>query len=944
MHYFDNEAAWEAFRAEAESWLGTPYRHLQRCKGRGADCTLFVGQALLDAGLLTRLEYDYYPRDWHEHTRDEYVLEASHRHMRDYSASGVGDGLPACGYAAPAGRLAGVFHYGTPRDQPLRSGLALRRRRVSDAARHQRPGRIVYAARELVAEAHDPALPHRHCRSGGGRMGVGLIIAAVTIGATVATTLFAKGPRSTKGADMAPANLDAFRLTTAEEGTVIPRVFGTVRLPGNLLYYGNLSSEPEYEETTVGGKGGKKKKQKVLQGYHYRMDVWQGIGMGPLELVGVYQDDRLLTEQGGAISCAEQVWNNGTGAFYPAQAGPYASRLPGVSHIWLRQFYLGFNVSMMPTLHYVVRFCGDIPLEHAILSNGVNPAAIILQLLLDAGASWSSIDKPSFSAAASFWAQKGYGLNIVFSRQKPVRDHIMQVLGAVGGWLIERADGTLSLRAPDPDVAPSATLGEGDFLEGSFSFKRAAWDTTWNDLSGKFTDAAQDYSERAVTANNAASIQLLGLRRKKSVDLTAFTDRGAAQRRIEELRDVESYPAASFSFDVSRDYAHIEQGQILEITHSRFGLSGVRVRVLEVVRGNLSENRISIQARQVVERLSGMFVPPGETLPDPMAPPTVVYPPVTGIPPWSAPDLSPVPLRHARLFELPRNPETGSEPVVLVLAARELLSEEGVLVERSATNADYSPVGLLSAPWAQYGTLAEAYPASTLAVDDTQGLLYRPYKEDPSFGPVSRTDLFGARRMALVGDELMLFQTVVLEGSETTRLSGVVRGYMNTPVQAHASGAAIWVFRNPGEGNTVQGLPIGTHNIKLRPVSGDEVLGADRVDRLSLAVTGKAMVPWPVAGLRAVRTGDSVAVSWSPVDVAFGGAGTRTEKENEPVPAGFSGDFVLTAAGTEHVVNGTSITLTRSGRFALSVTARQLGYVSPAAYVTVESQDGEYVA
>lgn len=403
-------------------------------------------------------------------------------------------------------------------------------------------------------------------------------------------------------------------------------------------------------------------------------------------------------------------------------------------------------------------------------------------------------------------------------------------------------------------------------------------------------------------------------------------------------------PAASFSFDVSRDYAHIEQGQILEITHPRFGLSGVRVRVLEVVRGNLSENRISIQARQVVERLSGTFVPPGETLPDPMAPPTVVYPPVTGIPPWSAPDLSPVPLRHARLFELPRNPETGSEPVVLVLAARELLSEEGVLVERSATNADYSPVGLLSAPWAQYGTLAEAYPASTLAVDDTQGLLYRPYKEDPSFGPVSRTDLFGARRMALVGDELMLFQTVVLEGSETTRLSGVVRGYMNTPVQAHASGAAIWVFRNPGEGNTVQGLPIGTHNIKLRPVSGDEVLGADRVDRLSLAVTGKAMVPWPVAGLRAVRTGDSVAVSWSPVDVAFGGAGTRTENENEPVPAGFSGDFVLTAAGTEHVVNGTSITLTRSGRFALSVTARQLGYVSPAAYVTVESQDGEYVA
>ena len=90
MDYFGNEAAWEAFRAEAESWIGTPYRHLQRCKGRGADCTLFVGQALVDAGLLTRLEYGYYPRDWHEHTRDEYVLEASHRHMRDCTPSTAG--------------------------------------------------------------------------------------------------------------------------------------------------------------------------------------------------------------------------------------------------------------------------------------------------------------------------------------------------------------------------------------------------------------------------------------------------------------------------------------------------------------------------------------------------------------------------------------------------------------------------------------------------------------------------------------------------------------------------------------------------------------------------------------------------------------------------------------------------------------------------------------
>lgn len=80
---------WERFREEAESWLGTPYRHLQRCKGRGADCTLFVGEVLLQTGLLTRLEYGYYPRDWHQHTQDEYVLEGAYHHIQTYMRPGV---------------------------------------------------------------------------------------------------------------------------------------------------------------------------------------------------------------------------------------------------------------------------------------------------------------------------------------------------------------------------------------------------------------------------------------------------------------------------------------------------------------------------------------------------------------------------------------------------------------------------------------------------------------------------------------------------------------------------------------------------------------------------------------------------------------------------------------------------------------------------------------
>lgn len=80
---FQDDARWQAMERELLSWLGTPYRHLQRTKGRGADCTLFVAQAMVNAGYLLSVEYDYYPKDWHIHTQEEFVLKSLERHIKN---------------------------------------------------------------------------------------------------------------------------------------------------------------------------------------------------------------------------------------------------------------------------------------------------------------------------------------------------------------------------------------------------------------------------------------------------------------------------------------------------------------------------------------------------------------------------------------------------------------------------------------------------------------------------------------------------------------------------------------------------------------------------------------------------------------------------------------------------------------------------------------------
>lgn len=87
--YFENDDNWNELQVEMATWLGTPYRHLAMTKGRGADCTLFIGGAWRNCGILDEVTHDYYPKDWHVHTQDEMVLESISRHYKEHFKGGL---------------------------------------------------------------------------------------------------------------------------------------------------------------------------------------------------------------------------------------------------------------------------------------------------------------------------------------------------------------------------------------------------------------------------------------------------------------------------------------------------------------------------------------------------------------------------------------------------------------------------------------------------------------------------------------------------------------------------------------------------------------------------------------------------------------------------------------------------------------------------------------
>jgi cell wall-associated NlpC family hydrolase len=59
----------------AKTWLRTPYVHMGRVKGAGCDCATLIAEVYEEAGLVPRVDLDYYSPQWHLHRDAERYLD-----------------------------------------------------------------------------------------------------------------------------------------------------------------------------------------------------------------------------------------------------------------------------------------------------------------------------------------------------------------------------------------------------------------------------------------------------------------------------------------------------------------------------------------------------------------------------------------------------------------------------------------------------------------------------------------------------------------------------------------------------------------------------------------------------------------------------------------------------------------------------------------------------
>lgn len=765
-------------------------------------------------------------------------------------------------------------------------------------------------------------------------MGFGIALAVGVIAAAVLVATLPKNqPENQK---MQPQGLDSFKMNQAQEGAVAPWVRGKVRLTTNLLWYGNLESKPVYQKT--GGKGFPSG-GKQIAGYDYYLDMWHAIcqGEGNVTLNKVYIQDR--EHDIAELPVDSYTFNPGDTNDYPTEPGPYAAPLKGLAHIFLDRYLLGTNVSTAPTLHFVVTVTSDAPLTYVNETNGVNPAAIVYDLLREAGVPVASINAASFNTASTYWHGKGCGLNVALNSQSPLKDHIKTLQTYVDFSLrVDENDQFVIKAWADTDTS-TESITTDEFKE--FQFSRRSWDDVFSDFRANFIDEDADYTQRTLRTRNPAVRYLIGHDKQKTIDLTAFRDRTTASARLWDLMKKLSYPESQISCTVGIRWASYNVGDVIGITHSDYSMTDQDYRVIGKTEDEYDGNSVKLELVQVLEPILEL----GDTAQ------------TGGGTSWEQSHAAPAAASHERILELPYTAQYGDAPAYLVLAAR-AGQEDGFAVLHSPESGGDFEAYAAGSYFSQYGTLAEAYTADTKAIDDEIGIRFTPDREDPTFDTISRTALFSTSRIAVLYDQATnAFEIVAFQGVEPiaqsadVRLTGVIRGLMNTTKQAFSSGKELWLV-NIGD-NVLTGITDGTFYLKILPF----LLGAqlDEADASELTVNyrGRAKTPWPPALVKASRSGSTVTVTAWPTPRIYPGAGVTdgagtshgsTDGQTDQWPPEFVGSFNYSDDGWTTTYNDTSYTwnYTNAGAHTLRVKALVSGYMSVEAAVVVGASDGDY--
>lgn len=715
------------------------------------------------------------------------------------------------------------------------------------------------------------------------------------IGTSIVNALMAKHPP-----DAQAAGSGDFNLPTAQEGRVIPVVYGTCKLSGpNVVWWGGLDVQA-IKQTSGGflGIGAKK----VTIGYKYFCTLCLALCHGVIdELIDIRVGEKTLNfslnvnlvggtynvpaltpaipkayvaggqkftlgfpaetmfggEQregglagdimfyfGDQVQAADARVNTAWGGTGPAWRGLTYARFTG---------YIGTSQYIKPWA-FTVRRCptpASLDSLKANINGDANPAYIALDLLTNAtyglGLPTARIDLTSFQAAANTLFTEGFGMSIVLDNEASADAVLGDILRTVDGVIFtDPATGLWTIKLARFDYVPASLteLTADDLLEAP-TISRGSWSETLNEIKVSYTDRAANFTERVVQAQDTANWAVRGEAASETLTFRGISNATIALNVAARELKTHSYPLAQIRLKVNRKGWALRPGSPFRLTWQPPvgpSFSGMVCRVTSIRYGALEAGEIEIECVEDVFSVAYTAYSDGSG---------------SG---WTDPLSAPSSATAVRGEEAPYH-LVGESRYVMANATRgdttsyrgEIWTSQSGGYVQSGELQSLTPTGLLAAP----------YTTRTAANDPTGFTLSSPI--DLSRLVERNTDAPGLLRgdnLAVIGNEWISWQTCVDNLDGTYTFTGILRGVLDTVPEDHAAGDRVW-FVSDGSATTREAAftadQTETFKITMRNSVGESSLAAAAA--VPVTTTSRGQKPYPPGNV--ILNGSTYETWWA---------------------------------------------------------------------------------
>lgn len=582
--------------------------------------------------------------------------------------------------------------------------------------------------------------------------------------------------------------LSGVPIQTSAYGGVVPVCYGTNRLAGNLIMYGDFQTVQQNTPSSGGGKGGLfSSGSSSTTSYTYYAAFAFALCEGPIAgLTGkVWQSKTITTLSDLGFSAFTGTYPQSPWGYWSTSHPEQELGYSGFVYVAAGRYSLG-DTAQMPSHTFELTGVG---LDGAVSATDCASDVVTRDILTNPhyGVGFASSRLASLDNYRNYTIAAGLLIAPAYTEQKSASDHLAEIAQVTNSEFVW-SSGTLSL-VPYGDenisgnghsytapTAPLYDLTDDDFLpngdDGPVKILRKRPADLINALQVECLDRTKDYVATIVEAKNQAAIDAYGLRQDSAHQQHIFCDPSAA-RVSAQLQLQRAAVANTYTFQLDQRFVLLDPMDIVSITDAGLGIDRMWVRIVEIEEGD--DGALAVTAEEYLAGAGGAAIYSTQ--------PTGGWSNDYGADPGNA---------TAPVFFEPVAEISGGFEVWIATAGG--ADWGGATVWVSTDGASYSRAGEINGK-ARVGVLGAALPdlmptSHVVAVDETNTLRVDLAQSGGQLASGTSSNALARDTLAWVDGEYISYSTATLVSGNTYDLSYLVRGGYGTSSKAHASGAS----------------------------------------------------------------------------------------------------------------------------------------------------------